>query len=134
MPGGALFNRQLAELRQAEPRQPDTGGSAAYSGAPTSVTVQRGDTLTSLVRAQWQAQGGARGALSAQEAHRWAIQVARDNGLSDPDRIRVGQTLMVAPLQAGRAPGAPVLSAIPHLHRRLNERRRYLVRGVGRKR
>lgn len=90
---GVLFSRQLAALRQAEPA---AGAVASTAPSPPSeVVVQRGDTLTSLVRARWVALGGAREALSAPEAHRWALQVARDNGLSDPDRILVGQHLVV---------------------------------------
>jgi hypothetical protein len=48
--------------------------------------------------------GGAREALTAHEAHRWALQVARDNVLADPDRIQVGQGLMLgSPMAAGAA-------------------------------
>lgn len=117
LPSGAVFGRQLAELRQGSGTRPaDASTPAATAKAapaaepgsalvdqPREVTVQRGDTLTSLVRAQWVARGGAREALSPQEAHRWAMQVARENGLSDPDRIRVGQTLVVGAPPSGRA-------------------------------
>ncbi len=90
---GVLFSRQLAALRQAEPAAGAVASTAP--SPPAEVVVQRGDTLTSMVRARWVALGGAREALSAPEAHRWALQVARDNGLSDPDRILVGQNLVV---------------------------------------
>ena len=59
------------------------------------VTVARGDTLTSIVRARWQALGGPADGLDARQAHRWALQVAADNGLSDPNRILPGQQLQV---------------------------------------
>ncbi|MFN5701748.1 MAG: LysM peptidoglycan-binding domain-containing protein, partial [Betaproteobacteria bacterium] len=90
---GVLFSRQLAALRQAEPASGAVASTAP--SPPAEVVVQRGDTLTSLVRARWVALGGAREALSAPEAHRWALQVARDNGLTDPDRIQVGQNVVV---------------------------------------
>lgn len=76
--------------------------------APVSeVRVQRGQTLTSIVREHWTAGGGAPQALSDAQAHRWALEVARDNRLSNPDRILPGQVLNIqAPrdLAMGRAP------------------------------
>ncbi|MFM8509025.1 MAG: hypothetical protein ACKOCU_01685, partial [Betaproteobacteria bacterium] len=54
---GVLFSRQLAALRPAE-----SGSGAAAATAPlppAEVVAQRGDALTSLVRARWVALGGA---------------------------------------------------------------------------
>lgn len=60
-----------------------------------TVTVRRGDTLTAIVKEQWARQGGAATELGSGQAHRWALQVARANGLTDADRIQPGQRLMV---------------------------------------
>ena len=79
--------------------------------------MRRGDTLTSLVRARWATLGGSREALSAHDAHRWALQVARDNGLSDPDRIQVGQSLVlgspVGAVTSGMAKPAAAAKPLP---------------------
>jgi len=90
-PGLSPFSRQLAVLR----RDDQAPGGPVPAPSVAEVTAKRGDTLTSLVRARWAALGGAREAMTAQEAHRWALQVARDNGLANPDRIQVGQSLVV---------------------------------------
>jgi hypothetical protein len=86
----------------AAPARANTAAIANRPGAGTDfsrqlaeVTVRKGDTLTSVVRSQWMAQGGAREALSASQAHRWALQVARENGLANPDLIVAGQSLVV---------------------------------------
>ncbi len=108
---GVLFSRQLAALRQAEPASGAVASTAP--SPPAEVVVQRGDTLTSLVRARWVALGGAREALSAPEAHRWALQVARDNGLTDPDRIQVGQNVVVGSPARPPAPAAVATARVP---------------------
>lgn len=106
---GAAFNRQLTDLRQGAPwRLAGTGAEPAVGAAGVEVTVRKGDTLTSLVRDQWVARGGARDALTAHEAHRWALQVARQNGLSNPDLIVAGQSLVV---------GAPTTMREAHVAR-----------------
>ena len=138
---GVAFSRQLAALRQPEtvptpdPGTPASAGPASsatptpeprtasasfpYQGqhTPAEVTVRRGDTLTSLVRARWATLGGSREALSAHDAHRWALQVARDNGLSDPDRIQVGQSLVlgspVGAVASGMAKPAATAKPLP---------------------
>ncbi len=95
---GAAFNRQLTDLRQGVPlRSPDIAPDRATGMGVVEVTARKGDTLTSLVRDQWVAQGGTRETLSANDAHRWALQVARRNALSNPDIIAAGQVLVVGP-------------------------------------
>ena len=95
---GVAFNRQLTDLRQGVPlRLAGAGTEPALGAGGVEVTVRKGDTLTSLVRDQWVARGGARDALTAHVAHRWALQVARQNGLSNPDLIVAGQSLVVGP-------------------------------------
>lgn len=117
--GGAAdptgFRRQLTALRQGEPsgagssqRAGSEGGVGAGPAADAArITVRRGDTLTSLVRAQWKAQGQAPEALSAHEAHRRALQMARANGLPNPDLILVGQQLNWMPQAQATAAAKP---------------------------
>ncbi|MEY3474586.1 MAG: hypothetical protein RL087_1044, partial [Pseudomonadota bacterium] len=76
------------------------------------VLVERGDTLSSLVRQQWVAQGGRREELSAGQTHRWALQMARANGLADPDRIAPGQRLALVAAPQNKEP-APARVAGP---------------------
>ena len=107
LPSGGVFSRQLSELRQGEPQRGSPGSTTRPLGL--EVTVQRGNTLTSLVRARWASLGGAPDALSSPDAHRWALQVARENGLTDPDRIRVGQSLVIG--QPAVSPASGVAAA-----------------------
>jgi hypothetical protein len=105
---GVAFNRQLTDLRQGVPlRLAGAGTEPALGAGGVEVTVRKGDTLTSLVRDQWVARGGARDALTAHEAHRWALQVARQNGLSNPDLIVAGQSLVVGPPTTTREANVP---------------------------
>lgn len=55
-----------------------------------NVQVQRGDTLTGLTRKYLHVQGQA---ANASEVHRMAMTVAKNNSLTNPNLIRVGQTL-----------------------------------------
>lgn len=64
------------------------------------VTVEKGDTLISLTRRQWMAQQQSHSAtrspptsLNPTELYKLSLQVAKNNGLSDPNLIRVGQQL-----------------------------------------
>jgi hypothetical protein len=94
---GGAFGQQLARVQaqgQTPPSAPSNAGDPVPR--PREVVVQRGDTLSSIVKAQWSAQGQRAEALSAGQAHRWALQVARDNGLANPDFIQVGQKLNIA--------------------------------------
>lgn len=105
---GVAFNRQLTDLRQGVPlRLAGAGTEPALGAGGVEVTVRKGDTLTSLVRDQWVARGGARDALTAHVAHRWALQVARQNGLSNPDLIVAGQSLVVGPPTTTREANVP---------------------------
>ena len=115
-PAGAVLQATAAptpspSMAAAEVAPPSPLFSAAQPSA--DVTVRRGDTLTSLVRARWASTGGAREALSANEAHRWALQVARDNGLADADRIQVGQRLALGPPLAAVASAVTKPAATP---------------------
>ena len=103
-PGGAA-GRFGAVLQTAEGglAKAAEAGASRLADPGTRVTVARGDTLTSLVRDRWQALGGAPEGLDARQAHRWALQVAADNGVSDPNRIRPGQELVLRDRLAGPA-------------------------------
>lgn len=105
------FAQALKSLEASRPMDPGGPWTQVDSA---SVEVRRGQTLTSIVRERWaQLQGSSAQSatpLSDQQAHRWALQVARDNGLADPNRILPGQRLTVAgphaeTLVAGRGAG-----------------------------
>ncbi len=86
------------------------------SGSPEPVTVRKGDTLTGLVKAQFRGQGVS---ISDGRAWRMALQVARDNGLANPDRIEVGQQIDLQGVRqtvtqlASLAPGEQVIGPLP---------------------
>ncbi len=60
-----------------------------------SVTVKRGDTLMSLTRSYL---GSAVGQFSNSQIYDMARTVARENGITNPDRIMPGQTINMAPM------------------------------------
>ncbi len=99
----AAFQQELARARHAS-LNPDAADQWA--------TVKRGDTLTGLVRAQWAAQGQPAEGLSAGQAHRWALQVARQNGLTDPDRIHPGQQIRLGAQPLSTTAVAPRAAAV----------------------
>lgn len=101
-PGGAVARAVPAASGFSETLRP------LVERPVVEVQVQRGQTLTSIVKAQWAAAGGAPQALSEHQAHRWALQVARDNGLKDANVITPGQRLSI-----GAAPAAVKLAAGP---------------------
>lgn len=75
------------------------------SGA--TVTVQQGDTLIGLVKAQHRQQGLP---ISEQRAYRLAHQIAADNRITNPDWIRPGQKIDFSRLHA---PTQPVPALAP---------------------
>jgi len=99
----------------------DSGkGFGAALGAALSddrgVTVRRGDTLTGLVKAQFRQQGVA---VSEGRAWQMALQVARDNGIANPDRIEPGQQVQLQGVRqtvdqlASLSPGERVVGPLP---------------------
>jgi hypothetical protein len=87
--------------------------SQAQAAAPApAVVVQRGDTLIGLVKAH-QRQAGQ--PVSEIQAFRLAQQVARDNGIANPNLILTGQSVNFSSLGLPalvRSPGA-ALAAMP---------------------
>ena len=99
----------------------DSGkGFGAALGAALSddrgVTVRRGDTLTGLVKAQFRQQGVA---VSEGRAWQMALQVARDNGIANPDRVEPGQQMQLQGVRqtvdqlASLSPGERVVGPLP---------------------
>ena len=77
-------------------------------------TLKPNDTLTQIVR-QEAAQRGV--SLTAQQEYQAVLSLAKDNQLSNPDRIWAGQTLNVGPLrvQLGQLQQAPTAAVAPEL-------------------
>ena len=83
-------------------------------GAPgVTHTIAPGETLTSIVRQTATDKGIA---LSPDQSHRMALDLASRNGISDPNRIQPGQSLqlgsLVADLQAMAPPTAPKVPSV----------------------
>lgn len=110
------FGQQLARA-QAQAHVQPPGAQPTLRDTPQKpreVVVQRGDTLSSIVKAQWSEQGQRAEALSAGQAHRLALQVARDNGLANPDFIQVGQKLNIdLPTRSPPVSISPVSRGLP---------------------
>lgn len=89
-------------LREVQPAAP-----VAQAAEPARHVVQRGDTLTSIVQQALRARGQSGGASEVYEHTR---RVAAHNGLRNPDRLQVGQSLDLGPLsvEAKAAPAAAV--------------------------
>lgn len=91
-------------------------GPAPAGAQGAGVTVRRGDTLTGLVKAEFRQQGVA---VSEGRAWQMALQVARDNGIANPDRIAPGQQVQLQGVQqtvaqlASLSPGERVVGPLP---------------------
>lgn len=72
----------------------------AAAGAPTSYTVQRGDTLSKIAQRVYG------------DARRYPL-IQQANNLSDPGRIWVGQVLVIPPLADGVVAAPPVPAPSP---------------------
>ena len=88
------------------------GNAAAPSGQPGAgsilaatreYTVRPGDTMFSIARRTLEARGFE---ASAPVSTRAAFQLARSNGIANPDVIRPGQVINLASLNSGESPGA----------------------------
>jgi hypothetical protein len=120
---GASFGRVMASAAQTGQTQPTPASQAAsQAGANTPVPaatyqIAAGETLTSIVRQQAASQGVA---LSPDQSHRMALDLANRNGISDPNRIHSGQTLQLnalnaelqtlTPARAGKLPPSVVVA------------------------
>ena len=102
LPGRVGFAQTLSQLQQ----RPGVNSSTILNPQVKSVAVQEGDTLSSIVKDHLAELGRP---ISNSEALRLSQDVARLNGISNPDRIYPGQRLNLSVLtQAQQA--APNLS------------------------
>jgi len=73
-----------------------TSASSARTAPPASTyTVRGGDSLNGIVQQLAREQGVQ---LSAEQTHRYALELAQNNRISDPNRIQPGQRLQTAGL------------------------------------
>ena len=105
------FAQTLAQLQS----KTGVNTSTILNPQVPSVAVQGGDTLSSIVKREMQAMGKP---VSHNEAARLAQDVARANGISNPDRIFPGQRLNLSVLgdqathQAGDSAAASTRNAL----------------------
>ena len=90
------FAQTLAQLQS----RTGVNSSTILNPQVPSVAVQDGDTLSGIVKREMQAAGRP---VSHSEATRLAQDVARTNGISNPDRIFPGQRLNLSALSANGA-------------------------------
>ena len=97
------FAQTLAQLQS----KTGVNSSTILNPQVRSVAVQDGDTLNGIIKREMQATGRT---VSDSEATRLAQDVARANGISNPDRIFPGQRLNLSALSANGAALAPSAS------------------------
>ena len=78
-------------------------GAGSIPAATREYTVRPGDTMFSIARRTLEARGFE---ASAPVSTRAAFQLARSNGIANPDVIRPGQVINLASLTSGESPGA----------------------------
>lgn len=98
MPGRVGFAQTLAQLQS----KPGVNSSTFLNPRVPSVAVQEGDTLSSIVKNHMEAMGRP---VSNAEALRLSQDLAKANGISNPDRIYPGQRLNMAALNQVANPG-----------------------------
>jgi hypothetical protein len=86
LPARVGFAQTLAQLQN----KPGVNSSTFLNPQVPSVSVQDGDTLSSIVKNHMEAMGRP---VSNSEALRLSQELARANGISNPDRIYPGQRL-----------------------------------------
>ena len=94
MPGRVGFAQTLAQLQSKS----GVNSSTFLNPAVPSVAVQDGDTLSSIVKNHMEALGRP---VSNAEAMRLSQDLAKANGISNPDRIFPGQRLNMTALNQG---------------------------------
>jgi hypothetical protein len=100
---GAAFGQAMANAAQS-------GSAGKAKSPPATHAIATGETLTSIVRQQAANQGVA---LSPDQSHRLALDLANRNGISDPNRIQTGQTLQLGALNTELQTLAPVRAEKP---------------------
>jgi hypothetical protein len=93
------FAQTLAQLQTKN----SVNSSTILNPRVPSVAVKEGDTLSGIVKNQMQAMGKP---VSDNEATRLAQDIARTNGLSNPDRIFPGQRLNLTALNPDATPAS----------------------------
>jgi LysM repeat protein len=93
--GGTDFRKALAHanVRSVMDRTtpaPLSGGNGNHPASGANYVVRNGDTMTGIAQKLLAARGQEAG---PQASLRAALQLARANGISNPDRIRPGQTI-----------------------------------------
>ncbi len=91
--------REGETLGQVVAKFLDEYAAGAGSGAPTTYTVKRGDSLSRIARAMYN------------DAHKYPL-IQKANNITNPGRIWVGQVLIIPPL-AGPAPQPPAPPPTP---------------------
>ena len=91
LPGRVGFAQTLAQLQS----KPGVNSSTFLNPSVPSVAVQDGDTLSSIVKNHMEAMGRP---VSNSEALRLSQDLAKANGISNPDRIYPGQRLNMTAL------------------------------------
>lgn len=94
-PNVAATPEQTRARERATPSGSFRQALAGLKADMQMVTVQRGDTLMSLTRRQL---GEVAGQFSPSQILQMARTVARENGITDADRIRPGQAINMAPM------------------------------------
>ena len=91
LPGRVGFAQTLAQLQS----KPGVNSSTFLNPSVPSVAVQDGDTLSNIVKNHMEAMGRP---VSNAEAMRLSQDLAKANGISNPDRIYPGQRLNMTAL------------------------------------
>ena len=107
LPGRVGFAQTLSQLQQ----KPGVNSSTFLNPQVPSMAVQEGDTLSSIVKNHMESMGRP---VSNTEALRMSQDLAKANGISNPDRIFPGQRLNMSALNVSiAAETAPKFSNNP---------------------
>jgi hypothetical protein len=105
VPGRVGFAQTLAQLQSRH----TVNSSTFLNPQVPSVAVQEGDTLSSMVKNHMEAMGKP---ISNAEALRLSQDLAKANGISNPDRIYPGQRLNMAVLNTNILANTPNTAAM----------------------
>ncbi len=97
-----------ALLQQMNPAPVAPAAASPRPALPSSYTVRGGDSLNSIVQQLAREQGVQ---ISAEQTHRYALELAQSNRIGDPNRIQPGQRLQTAGLFSAMPAGTEVPAA-----------------------
>lgn len=103
-PSGQDFQSLLEQIKA-----PASAPAAKPTFAPT-YTVKGGDSLNGIVQQLAREQGVQ---ISAEQTHRYALELAQNNRISDPNRIQPGQRLQTAGLFSTLPQGTAANQELP---------------------